>query len=287
MSFFFIQLADPQFGMYAGLSGFDNAGTENLERLGLRVTPVPKTTGFAYETALYEQAIAAANRLGPAFVVTCGDMCNNKLDPTDELAELRRITATLDDNIPMHWVAGNHDVTNEPTPGSLARYRERFGDDVYSFDCGGSHFVVLNSTVCQEPSQVLDEWARHLDFLRADLKGARDNGSKHIIVFTHHPLFVTHIDEGDHWLVIPRQRRHVLVDLFKAHGVTAVFAGHWHRNHYSYYGDLEIVASGSVGYPLGNDPSGLRIVKVFEDRIEHEYFAFDQVPDSVQLDEER
>ena len=46
---------------------------------------------------------------------------------------------------------------------------------------------------------------------------------------------------------------------------------------------LQMVTSGPVGYPLGDDPSGLRIVKVYDDRIEHEYFAFDALPDSVDL----
>jgi 3',5'-cyclic AMP phosphodiesterase CpdA len=212
-------------------------------------------------------------------------MCNNKVDPTDELAELMRITASLDRGIPMHWVAGNHDVTNEPTAASIARYRERFGDDLYSFDQKGSHFVVLNSTVWQEPSNVREEFERQVDFLTADLRAARNGGSKHIVVFTHHPLFLTHLDEGDSWLVIPRERRRVLVDLLKEYGAETVFAGHWHRNHVSYHGDLQVVCSGPVGLPLGDDPSGLRIVKVLDDRIEHRYYALDDVPVSVDLEE--
>ena len=244
MSFFFIQLADPQFGMYAELSGLDDATFERHAAKGHKIARVPKTTGFAYETERYERAIAALNRLAPAFVVTCGDMCNDVEDPTAELAELRRITAILDPNIPMHWVAGNHDVMNEPTAESLRRYRERFGDDVYSFDHGGSHFVVLNTTVPHEPAKVWDEWEQQVEFLEADLRRARDNTSGHIVVFAHHPPFVTDVDEDDSWLVIPRQRRRLLVDLFKAHEVAAVFAGHWHRNHLSNYGDLQLVTSG-------------------------------------------
>jgi len=277
-------LADPQFGMYADQSGLDNSRVEALANMGLKAAQVPRTTGFAYESARYERAIAAINRLGPDFVVTCGDMCNNKVDPTDELAELMRITAGLDPSIPMHWVAGNHDVTNEPTASSLARYRERFGDDLYSFDHGGSHFVVLNSTVWHEPLNVGDELERQVEFLRADLRAALDSDSRHIIVFTHHPPFLTYVDEGDSWLVIPRERRRVMVDLLTAHGAKAVFAGHWHRNHIAYYGDLQVVCSGPVGLPLGDDPSGLRVVKVLDDRIEHRYYGLDEVPESVDLE---
>ena len=64
---------------------------------------------------------------------------------------------------------------------------------------------------------------------------------------------------------------------------SAVFSGHWHRNNYSSYGDMQIVASGPVGYPLGEDLSGYRIVKVSADRIEHDYYAFGHGPDEVKL----
>ena len=44
-----------------------------------------------------------------------------------------------------------------------------------------------------------------------------------------------------------------------------------------------MVISGPVGFPLADDPSGLRIVKVYDDRVEHEYFGMDDVPMYVDL----
>ena len=61
MAYFFIQLSDPQFGMFASFSGLDDAAIEDFRRKGLHVRPAPRTTGFAEETALYEAAIAAVN----------------------------------------------------------------------------------------------------------------------------------------------------------------------------------------------------------------------------------
>ena len=58
----------------------------------------------------------------------------------------------LDDDIPMRWVSGNHDVGVPPTPESIAAYKARYGPDNYSFDHGHSHFVVINSSVCVDPS---------------------------------------------------------------------------------------------------------------------------------------
>ena len=283
MAYFFIQLSDPQFGMFAAFSGLDDATIEDFRRKGLHVRPAPKTTGFAEETALYEAAIAAVNRLKPDFVVTTGDLVNDPADSA-QVAELRRITDTLDGGIPMRWAAGNADVGNTPTPGSLARYRERFGEDNYSFDHGDSRFIVLNSSVYFDASNVPDEWKALQDFLTATLKEARAAGSRHIVILAHHPLFLQHPDEEDTFAVIPKERRRVILDLLKSHEVSAYFAGHWHRNNYAADGDFQMVTSGSVGYPLGDDPSGLRIVKVYDDRIEHEYFAFDALPESVDLD---
>ena len=285
MGFFFIQMADPQFGMFAASSGLTEAEYDEIRQMGLKVRPAPKITGFADETALYEKAIAEANRLKPDFVVMCGDMVHHR-DDEAELAELKRITGKLDPDIPMYWAAGNHDVGNTPTPESLRLYRARYGVDNYSLDHSGSHFIVLNSCIAFDPSSVMGEWERQVEFLKADLASEQVEKSRHTVVFTHHPLFVGHPDDADSWLVIPRERRRVLLELFKAAGVAAVFSGHWHQNNYASDGDLQMVASGPVGYPLGDDPSGFRVVKVYDDGIEHEYFGFDDVPEAIELREE-
>src|ERR1035437_8131177 len=67
----FIQMSDPQFGMYT------------------------KDADFAHETANFEFAIATANRLMPAFVVITGDLINKPGDAA-QAAEDKRIAAKLD-----------------------------------------------------------------------------------------------------------------------------------------------------------------------------------------------
>ena len=71
--------------------------------------------------------------------------------------------------------------------------------------------------------------------------------------------------------------------MLRAAGAQAVFAGHWHRNNYSAYGNMQVVASGPVGYPLGDDPSGYRIVMVLPVSVEHDYYAFGDGPEGVEL----
>ena len=282
MDFFFIQLTDPQFGMFANFSGMSESRILELRQsMGFKIRRVPKTTGFADETVLYEKAIEAANRLNPAFVVVSGDMVQNK-DDASQLTELRRITGQLRSHIPVYWAAGNWDVGSTPTQGTLAQYRERFGDDNYSFEYGGTSFIVLNSSVGFDDSEVPQEWERQVDFLGSSLLDAQTKRSNHIIVFVHHPLYAEHPEEEDSWAVLPRDKRKILLDLFEAHGVSAVFAGHWHRCHYLNHKGIQMVTTGPVGYPLGDDPSGLRIVKVFQDRIEHQYYGLDNLPETVE-----
>ena len=273
MSFVFMQLADPQFRLFAHLSGLSEAEIEALRQRGILCRPAPKITGFADETRLYGKAIAEANRLRPDFVVTCGETVNDA-DAEEQRAELFRITGMLDAAIPMHWVAGNHDISGELTPESLATYRQRFGDDDYLFDHGGSRFVVLDSNIAYDPTHVPGEWERQVDFLRDALVEARRRDSDHV-VFTHHPLFLSQHDEPDGIFAIPQVRRRVLRNLLTSHGATATFSGHYHRNSYGSYQWFQIVTSGAVGYPMADSRSGYRIVQVHPDRLEHEYHALE------------
>ena len=283
MPFHFVQMADPQFGMFASVSGYSLDEVEERRGRGVLVRKARRRiSGFADETRLYTAAIEAANRLRPAFVVVCGDMVNDSSDQS-QIDELFRVTATLDDDIPIHFVSGNHDVGESPTSESIALYRERFGADNYSFDHEGCHFAVINSSVASDPANVPGEWDRVVQFLIDDLSTARRKGIQDIVLFTHHPLFERRADEDDGYFVIPRERRTVIVDILRDYSAAAVFAGHMHRNSHAVDGGLQMVTTGAVGYPLGYDPSGLRVVRVYEDSIAHDYYGMDMIPESVTL----
>jgi 3',5'-cyclic AMP phosphodiesterase CpdA len=268
VAFLFIQMSDPQLGLFASISK-SNDPSSTLE-------------GFGYETVRYEKAISAANRLKPAFVVITGDLVQ---DPHNQaqVDELQRISGMLRDDIPLRLVPGNCDVGVTPTPSLLALYRQRFGDDTYSFDHEGVHFVVLNSGICFDPSEVPGEWERLLDFLREDLAAAQGRGVDRAVLFLHHPPFGTDALESDSSAAIPGAQRGPLLELLRSHNVESVFAGHWHKNASAFDDTMEVVISGPVGYPLGDDPSGIRLVSVYNDRIEHRYYGLDEVPSAVEL----
>ncbi len=278
MTFSFVQMSDPQFGMYASISKYTAEEIEERRRRGVLMRYAhERITGFADETRLYTRAIEKANSLAPDFVVVCGDMIHNTGDQT-EMAELFRISATLDDGIPIHWVSGNHDVGESPTSESIELYRENFGPDNYSFDHDDCHFTVINSSVASDPSNVPREWDRMVQFLGDDMGAARRAGSQRLVLFVHHPLFLERADEGADYFTIPPERRDIIVKILKDNDASAVFAGHIHRNNYARDGDLLMIATGAVGYPLGKDPSGVRLVTVDESSIAHRYYPLAESP---------
>lgn len=252
----FIQMSDPQFGMYA----------ENKD--------------FAQESVNFEFAIATANRLKPSFVVVCGDLINRAGDP-QQTAEYLRIAGKLDKTIPIYNVAGNHDVGNEPTPETLARYRKNFGRDYYIFHQGDFEGVVLNSSLIQHPEKAPEEAARQEQWAREELAKAAAAHVKWVVVFQHIPWFLTAADEPDQYFNIPAQTRTRWLTLLRNSGVLYNFAGHYHRNAYGVADGFQMITTGPVGKPLGVDPSGLRIVTVQQDTIQHKYFGLGNIPHTI------
>jgi DNA repair exonuclease SbcCD nuclease subunit len=249
----FIQMSDPQFGMYTA------------------------NQSFAQETANFEFAIAAANRLKPAFVVITGDLINEPGN-TAQAAEFKRISARLRRDIRLFTLPGNHDVGNQPTSESLARYRRRFGPDYYTFRVGGIAGFVLNSNLEKGAEKVPEESAKMEVWLRAELTKAKQQGVTHLIVFQHIPFFLKDPGEEDQYFNIPRETRLRYLKLLHEYGVTRVFAGHYHRNEEGRDGDLDMVTTGPVGKPLGDAKSGIRIVTVTPTAVTHKYYDFGDMP---------
>jgi len=275
--FSFIQLADPQFGLFAGSSGKTDKEIAAFAERGIHIRKAKKIEGFAPDTALFTRAIERANWLKPAFVVVCGDMIN-EADSDEQIAEVKRIAALLDDSIALHWVPGNHDVALDhqtPEQKYIDRYRANFGADYYAFSQGDVRFVVINSTVLTSPKTMEEEAKAQLAFIEAEAIIAGQQNANRIVLFSHHPLFIESPDEDDNMWSIKKKYRKPILEIASDHGIEANFAGHMHRNNYANANGIEIVASGSVGYPLGHDPSGFRIVNVSDAGFEHEYHSLE------------
>jgi 3',5'-cyclic AMP phosphodiesterase CpdA len=257
--FFFIQLSDPQFGMFA-----DNRD-------------------FMQETINFEFAIATVNRLRPAFVVITGDLVNKAGDPA-QIAEYLRITGKLDPDIAVHHMPGNHDVENAPTRESVAAFVRRFGPDHYTFRHGNLLGIVLNSSLIHSPQNDPEEAAAQEQWLRAELARARAGGARHLVVIQHHPWFLESATEADQYFNIPLVRRATYLAMFHDSGVKYLLSGHYHRNAVARDGDLEAVTTGPVGKPLGDAKSGIRVVIVRDGGLTHRYYGLGEIPDRVALE---
>jgi len=251
---FFIQLTDPQFGM------FDN------------------NAGFEKETALYELAVAKINILNPDFVVITGDFVNDP-NSDSQIKEFKQITAKINQGIPVFYTPGNHDLGQTPDQTSLKKYKKNYGSDKFSFEHKGSRVIGFNTSLIkaklEKPEQNQYQW------LAKQLKKSR--GTQHIVLFCHYPFFNNTVDEPPTYSNIEPVSREKYLNLFNNNKVNAIFSGHYHNNSLSTYGNMQLVTTSALGKPLGKAPSGMRIVKVYSDRIEHEYFGLDELPESVKL----
>jgi 3',5'-cyclic AMP phosphodiesterase CpdA len=238
---------------------------------------------FVQETANFEFAVATVNRLRPAFVVVTGDLVNKAGDAA-QIAEYQRIVAKIDPAILVYNVAGNHDVGNVPSPATLAAYTNRFGADHYSFRREGFVGIVVNSSLIKAPELAPVQFAEQERWLRAELARARDDRAQHVVIFQHHSWFLKTVDEPDDYYNIPRPRRREYLDLFREHGVRYLFSGHYHRNAIARYRGMELITTGPVGKPLGEGRSGLRTAIVRDGGIEHHYFDFGALPETVNVE---
>ena len=248
----FIVMSDPQFGMFTQNKSFD------------------------HETANFEFAIATANRLKPAFVVVDGDLVNKDGDAA-QIAEYKRIAAKLNPAIKLCSVPGNHDVGNEPTPSTLAAYREHIGPDYYSFRSGDILGIVLDSNLEKGAEKVPQEAAKMETWLRTELRKMHD-GVRRIIVFQHIPFFLDRPDEPDQYFNIPTATRQRYLKLLHDAGVKEVFSGHLHRTSEGRDGDLDMVTTGPVGMPLNGGRSGMRLVTITPTGLSHKYSDFSELP---------
>lgn len=249
--FFFIQITDIQFGMHDENKGFDR------------------------ETALYEKAVAGINLLKPDFVVITGDFVHDPYDE-DQINEFKKLTAKFGPGIPVYMIPGNHDVGQVPDKASLQQYKANYGKDTFAFDHKGSRFVGFNTSLVKAELPAME---RQLNWLKRSLK--RGKNAHQLVVFGHYPFFIQSFDEPEKYSNIKMEYRSKYLEMFRESGVDAIFSGHLHNNAQSEYKGVSLVTTSAVGKPLADAPSGLRIVKVYADRIAHNYYGLDELPDKV------
>lgn len=195
-----------------------------------------RTAGPPEGLEILKQAVAETNLLAPDFVMTVGDLVpgyNRTPQWLDEMLAYKSVMADL--TMPWYPVAGNHDVYwrgSDPPPGHHdANYEANFGPLWYWFPHKNAAFIVLysdegdpasNRKGFDEPALIRMSEAQLAWLERTLSETARYD---HVFVFLHHPRWITARYGGGNWESV-----HGL--LAAAGNVSAVFAGHIHRQRY-------------------------------------------------------
>lgn len=267
--FYFIQAADSQFGMIDSY-------------IYNRIEP-----GWSEEIKLCEQLVEICRTIQPKpkFLIICGDLIDSM--PSTELGkrqmiDFKRIFKRLDSiDVPLVCVCGNHDVGDVPTEENISEYRRNFGDDYFYFTKNDILFIVINSQFYQNRVFVQDYAKKQDEWLESILEKCKL--FKYSIIFEHIPWFLQNFDEEDDYFNIKKEVRLKWLNKFKSAGVTKIFCGHYHRNAGGWYDNMELVVTTAIGAQMGDNYSGVRVVKVLDDLIEHKYFAMQDVPLQVTL----
>ena len=62
-------------------------------------------------------------------------------------------------------------------------------------------------------------------------------------------------------------------DLFTNHSLEYIFTGHLHLNLETNFKNTKIITTSALGLPLGDDPSGYRIIDYIDGRLSYEFYS--------------
>lgn len=90
---------------------------------------------------------------------------SSRITRDKQYADFVDIFKSLDPEIKLVCVCGNHDIGDVPTPEAAKIYRTQFGQDYFSFCYGGVQFVILNSQYFKCPDAMRDETTKQSEFI--------------------------------------------------------------------------------------------------------------------------
>lgn len=143
----------------------------------------------------------------------------------------------------LHFVPGNHDIGDKPSPGmpakasnssSIAVYESAFGESWSAFTHRNVLFVTMNSSLVNSglPQEAVQkEWLE---------KTLRDAAATRTFLFSHYPPFIAAHDEQDHYDNYAEPGRSWLLELAAETGVEAIFSGHVHHFFYNSYKGVKL-----------------------------------------------
>lgn len=211
---------------------------------------------YPQSTANIYKAVELINNISPELVFNTGDLVN---DPSNQLQLdiYKKAVSQIDPSVKYQELIGNHDTRPE-----------LFDFDKFSFIHRKCAFIGINSNIIKNNDPREEE---QYQWLEGELKNARECSCKYIFIFTHCPIIKKTMDEPEEYFNFPTAKRERYTSLFTKYNVDAVFSGHLHCNTEGKVGDTRYITTGSVAMALGDDISGLRVVKVTEEGFEDRF----------------
>ena len=178
---------------------------------------------------------------------------------------------------------GNHDVgidSDKLSREGLDFYHKHFGNDFYNFQWNDIELFFLNSSIFINYENK-DFYNQQIDFIKQTLSGFSSN--KRIIIFMHHPPFIDKKDilssheeliyskDLTYW-IFEEKIRNEFFELFKDHKLEYVFTGHLHINLETSFKETKIITTSALGLPLGDDPSGYRIIDYKDGKLSYKFY---------------
>ncbi len=196
-------------------------------------------------TRTFRQLIEEAGIIGPAFVISSGDLVYGNEETLDqykqEIAWMKPILQTLP--CPFYNAPGNHEINNRKE--FLDTYTKAFGGAYGAFEAGKFRFIGL----CTEfPSDAPSIFGSQLDWLKRTL-----DGSKPAVIFQHHPIYARKTNEEKASSTVSNARE--LHEIYKSGGVKLVVEGHDHIYDAQNHDGIDYRIAGGAGAPLDGEPA--------------------------------
>ena len=182
----------------------------------------------ADDTSRIDQVVARVAPLQPDFIAFVGDTCYGQGGTVDEKRRILEAAgvAGAKAGVPCRYGMGNTDMC--PGDDPTVAFRDAFGTAAYySFDVGGTHFVMLY-TEQEQPAHWGTVNADVLGWLKANLDAVP--AGTPIVLFGHHPLCVESKWEGNEWGIDNTKE---LFEALAPYHLIASFSGHRHLNRMS------------------------------------------------------
>lgn len=231
------------------------------------------------EVSNIESFVQIANSINPDLIVHCGDIVNDIQDK-NSIIKFKKVTSKIQNNAPLIFAPGNHDVGENPrliSKSGLDIYKSNFGNTYCSYDLNKYRLLFINSSLFMNPEEIIDIYNNQLEFIDESIKNL-PSGMK-VIVFSHHPPFLNPKDvindvafsknisskdigqELSYWM-FPQTTRNIFFNIFNKYNckIECIFTGHLHTNIETSYKDTKIITTSALGLPLGDHPSGYRII---------------------------